>query len=68
MDINNNKMEKKYFDGLIIITMAVVLAAIVYFDLEELYLKLSMIPLMIFYFTGQYTERKFGVYSEKNSK
>lgn len=51
---------KKYFvDALMIIVMAGLLSIIAYFNLSELYFKFSMIPLLVFYFTGQFVQRKF---------
>jgi len=31
----------------------------IYFDLSDFYLKFSLIPLAVFYFLGQYVQRKF---------
>lgn len=53
-------MKKYLFDALMILVMAGFLSIMVYFNLNEFYLKFSIIPLVIFYFIGQYTQRKFG--------
>lgn len=48
-----------YFDALMIIVMAGLLSILAYFSLSELYFKFSMIPLLVFYFAGQFVQRKF---------
>ncbi len=56
----NNKKQKLIFDGVMIILMAAMLLVINYFDLSKLYVGFGLIPLVIFYYLGAYSERKFG--------
>ena len=53
-------MNKTGFDILIIVVMVSMLSIIIYFNLTDLYMKFSLIPLLTMYFIGQYAERKFG--------
>jgi hypothetical protein len=60
-------MNKYTFDALMILLMAGILSLVVYFNFSELYLNFSMIPLIAFYFIGQYSQRKFGNFDKVSS-
>lgn len=51
-------MKKIYFDLIMIILMGGLILIFNHFDLLEEYAKFAMIPFMIFYFLGQYSERR----------
>ena len=52
-------MKKMYFNMIIIIVIAVFLTLLDMFDLLEKSAKFMLIPILIFYFIGQYSEKKF---------
>ena len=52
-------MKKKTFNLLFIIISGALLLIILEFDLLEKYGGLSLIPIMLAYFLGQFSERKF---------
>lgn len=58
-------MKKKIVDSIFILVTGVILMLLIRYDLYEKYLGFSLIPIMIAYFFGQYTERKFNA---KNSQ
>jgi positive regulator of sigma E activity len=51
-------MKKLYFDGLVILVIAVFLGMLSYFDLLEKSAKFMFIPILAFYYVGQYAEKK----------
>lgn len=53
-------MKKWLFDGLFIMFSAVVMLALNEFNLLERYIGYAMIPVLIAYLLGQYSEKKFG--------
>ncbi|WP_171032960.1 hypothetical protein [Fodinibius saliphilus] len=53
-------MNRELFDYSIIIFMGLMLSIIIYLDWGDFYTTFSLIPLVAFYYLGQYTERKFG--------
>ena len=52
-------MNKKNFDRIVIILIAVVLVALAYFGLLEKSAKFMLVPLLAVYYIGQYSERSF---------
>ena len=54
------KMKKWYFDALMIVLMGGFLTIVVHFNFQDIYMTFAMIPLLIFYFLGQYSQKKFG--------
>ncbi|MBW6490530.1 MAG: hypothetical protein K0B15_04970 [Lentimicrobium sp.] len=52
-------MKKRSFNIFIIIAAAILLLAFSYFGLLEKSSKFMLIPILVFYFLGQYSERKF---------
>ncbi len=52
-------MKKYLFDVVMIVLMAGFLIVLREFNLLEKYVKFGMIPLMVFYFLGKYSERRF---------
>jgi len=52
-------MKRKYFNIIVIITIAVFLSVLYYFGLLEKSAKFMLIPMLAFYYIGQYSERKF---------
>jgi ABC-type multidrug transport system permease subunit len=52
-------MKKKYFNIIVIIIIAVFLGVLAKFGLLEKSAKFMLIPILSFYFIGQYSERKF---------
>ena len=53
-------MKKVHFDILMIVLMAALLLGLNYFELLEKYVHFALIPMLAFYWLGQYSERKFG--------
>ena len=53
------KMKKIHFDLLMILLTLVLLLTLNRLDLLEEYAKFGMVPLLAFYWLGQYAERKF---------
>ena len=51
-------MKKRTFDIIIIFLIAIFLIALAQFDLLEKTAKFMFIPILAFYFIGQYSERK----------
>ncbi len=52
-------MRKRYFTIIIIVVIAVFLTILDLFNLLEKSAKFMLIPILAFYFIGQYSERKF---------
>lgn len=52
-------MKKRTFDVIVIIIIAVILIGLNQFDMLEKAAKFMIIPIIAFYFIGQYAERKF---------
>jgi uncharacterized alpha/beta hydrolase family protein len=52
-------MKKTFFDIIVIVLVAVILISLSKFDLLEKSAKFMFIPIIVFYFIGQYSERKF---------
>ena len=50
---------KRTFDIIFIILSAIILSALIYFDLIEKYIGFALIPILIAYQLGKYSERKF---------
>ena len=53
------KIKKRIFDIIFIIVSAAILIALSEYELLEKYMAFSLIPIMIAYFLGQYSERNF---------
>ena len=60
-------MKKWFFDAFMFITMAGFLTAVVYYNFQDFYITFSMIPLIVFYYLGQYSQRKFGSSGKETS-
>ena len=54
----DNIMKKKIFDIIVIVVIALFLLTLSEFDLLEKSAKFMFIPILAFYFIGQWTERK----------
>ena len=52
-------MKKRTFDIIIILLIAITLIILNRFDLLEKSAKFMLIPILAFYYIGQYSERKF---------
>ena len=52
-------MKKRIFDMIFIIISAIILTALLEYDLIEKYIGFALIPILIAYQLGQYSERKF---------
>ena len=52
-------MNKKNFDRIVIILIAVVLVALAYFGLLDKSAKFMLVPMLAVYYIGQYSERSF---------
>jgi len=52
-------MKRKLFDTFMILLMAGLLIILEEFDLIEKYRYFALIPLLIFYFLGKFSERRF---------
>jgi hypothetical protein len=52
-------MKKRTFDMLVIIFIAVALSLLYKFNLLDGLARYALIPILAFYFLGQYSERKF---------
>ena len=52
-------MKKRTIDIIIILLIALVLITLYQFDLIEKLAKFIFIPILAFYYVGQYVERKF---------
>ncbi len=52
-------MKKKTIDIVIILSIALLLTLLYYFNLSDNLTKYMFIPLLAYYYIGQYTERKF---------
>ena len=52
-------MSKYYYDAFMILLALGLSLKVIYWDVEEFYLDFSMIPLLGFYFIGQYSQRIF---------
>ncbi len=53
-------MKKRTFDIIVILFIGIVLTMLYYFNLLDGLAKFALIPILAFYFIGQYSERKFG--------
>ena len=53
-------MKKWYFDALMILVMGVFFTIVVYYNFQESYMTFALVPSLIFYYLGQYSQRKFG--------
>jgi hypothetical protein len=52
-------MKKRTFDIIMILLIAILLVTLNQFDLLEKSAKFMLIPILAFYFIGQFAERKF---------
>jgi len=52
-------MKQRVFDVIFIIISAIILMILSVYGLLEKYMAYSLIPILIAYFLGQYSERKF---------
>lgn len=52
-------MKKRTFDIIMILLIAILLMTLNQFDLLEKSAKFMLIPILAFYFIGQFAERKF---------
>lgn len=52
-------MKKRTFDIIVIVLIALLLIILNQFDLLEKSAKFMFIPILAFYYVGQYVERKF---------
>ena len=52
-------MKKRTFDMIVILLIALFLITLTLFDVLEESAKFMLIPILIFYYIGQYSERKF---------
>ena len=63
VSVNLNKtdiqMKKRTFDIIMILLVAIVLVTLNQFDFLEESEKFMLIPILAFYFIGQFSERKF---------
>jgi hypothetical protein len=55
----NTGMKKRTFDIIVILLIAIFLNSLNQFDVLEKSAKFMFIPILVFYFIGQVTERKF---------
>ncbi len=55
----DSRMKKRTFDIIIILLIAITLIILNQFDLLEKSAKFMLIPILAFYYIGQYSERKF---------
>ena len=53
-------MKKRTFDIIVILFIAIALSILYSFHLLDGLAKFALIPILAFYFIGQYSERKFG--------
>ncbi len=56
----NTKKKKLIYDAVMVVLMAVMLLVVNYLNLSKLYVGFGLIPLVIFYYLGAFSERKFG--------
>ena len=61
-------MKKRIFDMIFIIISTIVLIVLSEYELLEKYIAFSLIPVLIAYYLGQYSERKFQKHIIKNKK
>ena len=52
-------MKKRTFDIIVILLIAIILIILSQFDLLEKSSKFMLIPILAFYYIGQYSERRF---------
>ena len=52
-------MKKRFFDIIFIIISAIILLVLIEYELLEKYIGFGLIPILIAYQLGQYSERKF---------
>ena len=52
-------MKKRTFDIIVIFLIAIFLTTLYQFDVLEKSAKFMFIPILVFYYIGQYSERKF---------
>jgi hypothetical protein len=55
----DTKMKKIAFDIIVIVLVALLLIILSRLDLLEKSAKFMLIPILVFYYVGQYVERKF---------
>jgi ABC-type transport system involved in multi-copper enzyme maturation permease subunit len=55
----NNNMKKKHFDIIVILIITVFLVSLEISGLLEESAKFMVVPFYLFYYLGQYSERKF---------
>jgi len=53
-------MKKRTFDIIVILFIALALTILNEFSLLDGYSKFALVPLIAFYFIGQYSEKRFG--------
>lgn len=56
---NDIRMRKKTFDITMILLIAILFVTLSQFDLLEKSMKFMFIPILAFYFLGQFAERRF---------
>lgn len=56
---NNRTMNKRIFDVIFLIISAIILIILIEFDVIEKYIGFALIPILIAYQLGQYSEKKF---------
>jgi len=61
-------MKKRTFDFIVIFSFTAFLAILIILDLLEQSAKFGLIPLLVAYYIGQYSERKFKNSSEASDK
>ncbi len=52
-------MKKRIFDGIILVLAVILLMGVLHFDLAETFVKFGIIPLLVFYYLGSYSQRKY---------
>tara|TARA_R110000850_G_scaffold254614_1_gene380147 strand:- start:30020 stop:30184 length:165 start_codon:yes stop_codon:yes gene_type:complete len=52
-------MKKRIFDVFFIVISIMILMIISYYDILEIYMTYALIPILIAYYLGQFSERKF---------
>ena len=52
-------MKKRIFDGIIVLFAAILLMGVLHFDLADTFVKFGIIPLLIFYYLGSYSQKKY---------
>lgn len=57
-------MRKKIFDAFFIVISTMILMIISYYDLLDIYMTYALIPILIAYYLGQFSERRFNKNNE----